>query len=161
MGLVQSPFVLATGALRGRSAGAPGTLVHEEAGDHLPHHNQRPALHEDTRWRGRGRFQELQREEDEDRASRVLGDGEGTESSLRLEFHEANSTPIVFPPTAECLTTNHQSSVVWDDSFGPAVLVGADNVWDRLQQAASARGQCPSLPCCQVSAQTLPRPRLC
>ncbi|CAN0371257.1 unnamed protein product, partial [Pylaiella littoralis] len=150
MGLVQTSSVLATGA-RGRWVEPSGSLQHAEADEHHLHNqNQGPALRKGGRWHGQGRVQKLQWEEDKGRASRTLRDATDTESSLPLELHGVGFTPIHLPPTTECLlpsnaTAHHSSAVVVNSSD----LVGSDNVWNRLQQAVSARDQCQSPPCCQ------------
>lgn len=172
MGLVQGPVLLAAGAQGRKSAGTPGKLRHTEAGDHpLAHDNEEPALHEHKRWSGQGRLEEKfrfngpsphlsehQRLDQEAHALRALADGGDAESSLHLEFHDDSLTPINFPATAECVTTDLPSSAVAVTSFESTVLVGADNVWKRLQEALSAQGQCQSPPCCQVSAPTYHMP---
>lgn len=121
------------------------------------HRNREQARRRDKRWGGEGRFQNLQWEEVEDRASRALGDGQASimENSLRLEFHDDVSfTPIHVPPTNTCATTGHHANPVAGNSSRWPDLVGADNVWNRLQQAVSVRDECQSPPCCQVSTIT-------
>lgn len=53
---------------------------------------------------------------------------------------------------AECQSPHHgNSSVVTDATLRSTFVVGTDDVWARLTQAALQPGQCPSSPCCHVS----------
>lgn len=64
---------------------------------------------------------------------------------------QARPRQLEFRSFATCPSAHHRNNSVEENAYRSTIVVGADNVWARLTQAAFQQGQCPSPPCCQVS----------